>query len=154
MMIYVSINIMGSHIKYYTFILAILIFNPFSFAYGFQPKSQNCIKCHTLNKEEALLLIKNFNQNVNVINIKKGPVSYLWEIEIEINGKKGIIYMDLSKKHIFEGSLMTIQDKKNITQDRLTDINRIDVSKIPLNDALVLGSKNAKKKIIVFDDPD
>ncbi len=121
---------------------------------GFQFKNQPCLKCHTLNKEEALLLLKNFNQNVNVINIKKGPVSYLWEIETELNGKKGIIYMDLSKKHIFDGSLITIQGKKNITQESLSYINKVDVSKIPLDDVLILGSKNAGKKIIVFDDPD
>lgn len=144
---------MNLRIKYLVLIL-VLLFYPISSIFAFPPKKQPCSKCHTLNKEEALLLLKNFNQNVNVINIKKGPVSYLWEIETELNGKKGIIYMDLSKKHIFDGSLIAIQGKKNITQESLSYINKVDVSKIPLDDVLILGSKNAGKKIIVFDDPD
>jgi protein-disulfide isomerase len=30
----------------------------------------------------------------------------------------------------------------------------VDVSKIPLDDAVVMGEKNAKYKIVVFSDPD
>ncbi len=152
-MIYVSINMMNLKIKHLALIFFLFFYlsNPVS---AFQPQKQPCSKCHTLNKDEALLLLKNFNQNVNVINIKKGPVSYLWEIEIELNNKKSIIYMDLSKKHIFDGSLLQIQGKKNITQERLSYINKVDVSKIPLDDAIILGAKNFRKKIIIFDDPD
>jgi thiol:disulfide interchange protein DsbC len=65
-----------------------------------------------------------------------------------------MVYIDLSKKHIISGSLVTIQGKKNLTQDRLSEINRVNVSQIPLKDALIMGNQNAKHKVVVFDDPD
>jgi thiol:disulfide interchange protein DsbC len=33
-------------------------------------------------------------------------------------------------------------------------MNRVDVTQIPLSGAIVVGKKNAKRRIIVFDDPD
>ncbi|MBS1114563.1 MAG: hypothetical protein H6Q94_292, partial [Nitrospirae bacterium] len=51
-------------------------------------------------------------------------------------------------------NLFSLQTRTNLTQDRLQEINKIDVSQIPLNDALVMGENDAKYKVIVFDDPD
>jgi thiol:disulfide interchange protein DsbC len=52
------------------------------------------------------------------------------------------------------GNLFLIQTKTNLTQEKLQDLTRVDVSQIPLKDALVLGDKNAQYKVIVFSDPD
>jgi len=45
-------------------------------------------------------------------------------------------------------------EKKNLTQERLEELRKIDVSQIPLNDALVLGDQKARIKVISFSDPD
>jgi thiol:disulfide interchange protein DsbC len=50
--------------------------------------------------------------------------------------------------------LISIVDKKNLTQERLTELNKVDVSQIPLDDALVMGDQNARIRVIVFSDPD
>ena len=52
------------------------------------------------------------------------------------------------------GSMVSIKEKKNLTQERFTELNKIDVSQIPLEDALVMGDPKAKIRIIAFDDPD
>jgi thiol:disulfide interchange protein DsbC len=135
------------------FAITILLF-PVSYSFGFATKGQDCSKCHTLKKDEASTLLKNFDQNIKVLNINKSTAKYLWEVSIESNGKKGLVYIDLPKKHLFSGSLIEIKGKKNLTQERLSEINRVNVSRIPLKDALVMGDKNARHKVIVFDDPD
>jgi len=127
---------------------------PVSYSFGFATKGQDCSKCHTLKKDEASTLLKNFDQNIKVLNINKSTAKYLWEVSIESNGKKGLVYIDLPKKHLISGSLIEIEGKKNLTQERLSDINKVNVSQIPLKDALVMGDKNARHKVIVFDDPE
>ena len=133
-------------------LLSILCF--ITVSYGFPQKGQQCSKCHTLKKDEAQALIKKFGQNIKVLNVRPGPVKYLWEVDVDTNGKKGLVYIDLPKKNIFSGTLITIQEKKNLTQDRLSELNKVNVAQIPLQDALILGDKNAKHRFIVFDDPD
>lgn len=133
--------------------LTFLLFNV-STSLGFPTKGQECIKCHILKKEEALSLLKTFDQNIKVTDIKQSPAKYLWEISVETGGKKGILYIDLPKKNVISGSIIEIKGKKNITQDRLSELNKVNVSQIPLNDALILGDKKAKHRVIVFDDPE
>jgi len=82
------------------------------------------------------------------------PSKGLWEVYGQSGGRKGVFYVDFSKKHAFLGSLISIAEKKDLSQERLSQLNKIDVSQIPLQDALVMGNPDAKFKVIVFDDPD
>jgi thiol:disulfide interchange protein DsbC len=107
-----------------------------------------------LTEEEASTILGNLDPNIKVIGVKTSPVEGLWEIDIEAGGKKSLVYIDFSKKYLISGSIISIQEKKNLTQERITEINKVDVSKIPLDDALVMGDREAKYRIIVFDDPD
>jgi thiol:disulfide interchange protein DsbC len=134
-------------------ILLVLILVPVS-SFGFSEKGQDCSKCHKLTTTEAATLLKDLITNVKVTNIRISPVKAMWELAIEANNKKGIVYVDFSKKHFVTGSIVSIKDKKNLTQERFEDLNRVDVSQVPLADAIVVGNKNAKHKVIVFTDPD
>ena len=123
-------------------------------ALSFPTKNQDCSKCHTLKKEEAAALLKIFNKNIKVLSVTRSKAKYLWEVSYESDGKKGLIYIDLPKKHLLSGTILDLQSKKNLTQEKLSEITRVNVSQIPLRDALVIGDKNAKQKVIVFDDPE
>jgi thiol:disulfide interchange protein DsbC len=91
---------------------------------------------------------------VKILEIRPSEVKGLWEIDLESKGQKGIIYVDFSKKYVVSGSIIDIKTKANVTQDRFSSINKVDISQIPLDDALVMGDKEAKYRVIVFDDPD
>ena len=130
------------------------LISPVKNLYAFATKGQDCAKCHTIKKDEAAALLKKFDQNIKVLAVNRSQVKYLWEVSFESNGKNGVLYIDLPKKHVFTGSLLDIQGKKNLTQESLSELNKVDVSQVPLKDALVMGAKNAKYKVIVFDDPE
>lgn len=139
-------------VKRFIFLFVLLLF-PLS-VYGFSDMGADCSKCHNLSIEEAAMLLKEIIPNAKIIEIKNSPFKGLWEVDIETGGKKGLLYVDFSKKFLFAGSIVDIKAKRNLSQERFTELNRVDVASIPLDDALILGSKEAKHKIIVFDDPD
>jgi thiol:disulfide interchange protein DsbC len=124
------------------------------FAYSFEAQGQDCTKCHTLGNEEARDLLKGIFPDIKVVDIRISPVKAFWEVFSESGGRKGLIYVDFSKKYFILGSIISIKERKNLTQERLTELNKIDVSKIPLDDALVMGDPKARIRIIAFDDPD
>jgi thiol:disulfide interchange protein DsbC len=135
------------------FITMLLIF-PASNSFAFSMKGQDCYKCHTLRKEEASALLEDLIPNAKILNVSMIPVKGLWEVDLESNNRKGMVYISFSKKYLFSGAIIEIKGKKNLTQERLTEINRVNVSQIPLKDALIIGDKNAKNRIIVFTDPE
>jgi thiol:disulfide interchange protein DsbC len=113
----------------------------------------NCMQCHKISNDEAAILLKDNIPDVKVLDISPAQVKGLWEFTIETKGQKGIVYIDFSKKYVISGSIFDIKTKSNLTQERFGEINKIDVSQVPLDDALVLGDKDAKYRVIVFDDP-
>lgn len=131
-----------------------LLFLPMSYVYGFSDKAEDCSKCHVLKNDEALNLLKDLIPSLKILEIRTGPFKGLWEVDLEGGGKRGLAYVDYSKKYVISGGIYDIKGRRNLTQERLTEINRINVAQIPLSDALIIGDKNAKHKIIVFDDPD
>ena len=121
---------------------------------GFESKGQACTQCHKLNQDEASDLLKGMIPGLKVLAVSPAQAKGFWEVYIESGGRKGILYVDFTKKYFFSGNLVSIADKKSLTQERMTDLNRVDFSKIPLEDALVMGDPKAKIKIVAFDDPD
>ena len=136
------------------FMASCLFLSGYEKALAFAPGDQDCSKCHTLSNEKATKTLSEMIPDVKVLNITASAVKGLWEIGIETGGRKIIVYLDYSGKHLVAGNLFLIQTKTNLTQEKLQDLTRVDVSQIPLKDALVLGDKNAKYKVIVFSDPD
>jgi thiol:disulfide interchange protein DsbC len=120
-------------------VLAILLALPLSAA-AFPPdKKGDCLDCHKLDKKEAEEIIRRFVPNGVVHDIKLAPVKAFWLIEVESGDRRGMVMLDFTKNYL--GQLQPVPKK-------------IDASKVPLKDAVVLGAKNAKKKVIVFTDPD
>ena len=140
--------------KFLGFIVLTFLLLPAAYSYGFSEKGEDCAKCHNLSKEDAANLLNDLGQNVNVLGVIQGPVAGVWEVDIEAGGKKVPIYIDFSKKHLISGNIVAIKERKNLSQERFIELNKVDVSKIPLDDALLMGNKDAKYRVIVFDDPD
>jgi len=115
-------------------------------------------KGESLSADEARTVLKELIPDVKVLSVSQSPVAGLWELGVEAGGRKMIIYLDHAKKHIISpatgGNLISLKTRANLTQESFQKISKVDASKIPLQDALVLGDKSAKNKVIVFDDPD
>jgi thiol:disulfide interchange protein DsbC len=113
---------------------------------------KECTECHTLSPAEAGKTLGKFVDNV--VGVVPGPFPGTWEVDVEKGGKKYPLYLDYSGKYLFNGQVIRMSDMENLTALRYTDLNRIDVSAIPLGNAVVIGNPKAEKKVIVFDDPD
>jgi len=114
----------------------------------------DCTQCHKLNIDQASEIIKSLNPAVTVKSVRLSSVGGLWEVVFEAKGQTGIAYLDFALKNLINGSIISIEGRSDITRQRLYDLNKIDLSAIPLDDALYMGNKDAVHKLIVFDDPD
>ncbi len=135
--------------------LSLAVLMGYGKAYAF-PKGEEkgCVKCHTLTADQAREVLKPFAPDVKILDIKQSPLIGLWEIAIESGAKKNIVYLDYSGKILILGNLIDAKTKANYYKESFDSLNKIDVSQIPLGNALVMGDKEAKHKIIVFDDPE
>ncbi len=107
-----------------------------------------------LDKSEAKDLVKNILPDADILNITLSSAKGYWEVYLQSKGRKGLVYVDFPKKHLFLGSLISIGDRRNLTQERLTELNKVNASQIPLEGALVMGDRKASIRVIVFTDID
>ena len=123
-------------------------------AAGFQKEPgvvKECSECHKLTKEEAGKVLGKIADNV--VAVAPGPFPGVWEVDVVRNGKTYPLYLDYSLKYFFSGQFIRLSDMANLTGQRYQDLNRVDVASIPVRDAIRVGSKSAKKSVIVLSDP-
>jgi thiol:disulfide interchange protein DsbC len=110
-----------------------------------------CTDCHSLTRDEAVKILGSTVDNV--LSVGPSPVNGLWEVAVEKEGRRVPLYIDFSKEYVVAGQILHMSTKKDLTESRTLSLNRIDVSQIPLSGAIVVGKKDAKRRIVVFDDP-
>lgn len=135
-------------------ILAALPFLPASL-HAMSPKGcgGDCKECHSLTLKEANSLLK----GVGVVKrVKNSEVRGLWELDFEKEGKKTVAYLDFSKKHIIPGPIFSIATRAPISGNSVPQAPpaKVKASSIPVADSIVLGNRNASRKLFVFTDPD
>lgn len=112
----------------------------------------------SLSTQEVQEILKKMKiPDAKILDIRMSPVQGLWEVAIEYRGRYDVFYIDSSHKYLIGGHIIEVYTVADRTRERLDELyskRRIDLSRIPLEDALLLGDGKTAKKVIVFTDPD
>lgn len=81
--------------------------------------------------------------------VRPAAMPGLWEVRIE----NEVRYTDATGSFLIEGALIDLKAKKNLTEERVNQLNRVDFATLPLQDAVVWKSGTGKRRIAVFADP-
>ena len=105
--------------------------------------------------EEASVAIGKLDPTIRVLSVSPTLMPDLWEVIVKLKSQREtILYINSAGTAIIAGSIFDLNNKVNVTRVRQDNLNRVDFASIPVGDDLVLGNPAAKKKVIVFDDPD
>lgn len=107
--------------------------------------ADSCSDCHRLDIKEAEALLKGSVEKIHRVDLAEMPG--VWLVEVENKGERFPLYVDFSKKFVVAGNIYRLPGQQ------ADQTRRIDISRIPLGDALVLGSPMAEHRVIVFTDP-
>lgn len=85
-----------------------------------------------------------------ITEVRETPISGLYEIRV---GEAEIAYTDAQGRYIVQGSLLDIETKRNLTQDRIDALTAIDFDSLPFEQAIVITRGDGSRKLAVFEDP-
>ena len=115
--------------------------------------SQNCPKIDSIQKS-----LDAIQPGIKVESIKSSPVEGLCEVVVNLpNEEKGLFYTDFTGEYIITGSILEMKTLKNLTQEKLKDLNKKVLSKEQLSklDKMVDFTYGNSKNIVYFiTDPD
>lgn len=118
---------------------------------------KDCSRCHQLSPEEATKILSKAGGAVT--SVKFAPAPGMYELLVEKDGQEGLIYLDFTKKYLFQGMIISLERLEPIASHASNAlvpnrIKRLDVSSIPVANTLTIGNPDGKKHLYVFTDPD
>ncbi|MDY0964531.1 MULTISPECIES: DsbC family protein [Massilia] len=82
-------------------------------------------------------------------SVKETPYGGLYEVRVAGD----ILYTDKKGEFLVIGQVYDVKSSRNLTRERIDDINKIKFSDLPLEMALKQVKGNGKRVIAVFEDP-
>jgi len=128
-----------------TLLILVSPLSAFAFQAGAEGCSADCSTCHSLTEKEAADLLK-----LKDVKISDSPAKGIWQVEGMQGGNKVRVYLDFAKKHVMLISRFIPVD----TIGKPPEVRKLDLKDIPLTGTVLVGSKKAKHKVIIFSDPD
>ncbi|XZG71178.1 DsbC family protein [Chitinibacteraceae bacterium HSL-7] len=86
-----------------------------------------------------------------VDSVATTPVNGVFEVVLEGNQ---VIYSTADGKYMFVGDLVDVAKRQSLTEARVAELTKVDVSKLPLENAIKDVRGNGKRTLYVFSDPD
>jgi len=114
----------------------------------------DCSACHSMSRNEAAAVLKEFDAGATVESVAPAPVRGLYQVVVKKGADTGIVYLDFSGKFLISGRIIDTGHKKDVTTGALDDLRHIDPAALPLKDALVLGNEKGTRSLYVFTDPE
>jgi thiol:disulfide interchange protein DsbC len=87
--------------------------------------------------------------DATIKGVAKTPIPGLYEVNL---GKE-IIYSDANGEYLLLGDMVDTRTRKNLTQARNDELNKVDFASLPLANAVKVVKGNGARKIAVFSDP-
>lgn len=136
--------------------ISVIVASP-SFAMAKEGCGGACNVCHSLTQKEAGELLKGIG--VTVKSVKEAPAKGLFELLVEKDNKQGIIFVDYGKKHLMQGMIVSLENLQPVSahaqeMPQPKQVTSVDVTKIPVDKAMIMGNPKGSRKIYVFTDPD
>lgn len=94
--------------------------------------------------------LKELYPSTRITAVRQSEVTGLFEV---IMGRN-VAFTDNSGRYFVFGHLFDMREQKDLTAQRLSDINRIDFTQLPLQDAIKTVRGDGSRKLAVFSDPD
>jgi thiol:disulfide interchange protein DsbC len=82
-------------------------------------------------------------------SVKETPYAGLYEVRVAGD----ILYTDKKGEYLVIGHVYDAKSTRDLTRERIDDINKIKFSDLPLNDAIKQVKGDGKRVIAVFEDP-
>lgn len=94
--------------------------------------------------------LKTMKAPVTVDGVQKTPIAGLYEVRL---GSELIYVEDKGRYGLIDGRLVDLKSNRNITQERIDELMRINFADLPLELALKQVNGTGKRVLAVFEDP-
>lgn len=91
-----------------------------------------------------------FKREAKVIKVQGSVIPGLCEVDMVVNNRKGILYIDTKGKFFVAGQIMDIEKGKNLTQEAMQELNRMSADDMKKLDSLTAFTAGKSGKTLYY----
>lgn len=107
------------------------------------------LSVHAQDANLKKTLIERIPQLEKIDEVRSTPMSGLYEVRVGTD----IFYTDAKGNYLIQGELIDTKAKRNLTEDRMTQLTAVDFKQLPIKDAITIVHGKGERKMAVFEDP-
>ena len=92
-------------------------------------------------------------EGVRIEGIVPAPVAGLWEVRYRTARGVRVLYTDAAGRFAINGSIHDLRTERDLTAERLEQLNAIRFASLPLDQAVKIQRGNGKRVLAMFSDP-
>jgi thiol:disulfide interchange protein DsbC len=87
--------------------------------------NQKCVPLKEFSVEKASTLLKDFlGGGVKVVDVTKSPINTLYEVDVEVNGRRFPVYVDCTLNYLVMGRIIDIETRKDLSRERAEELTK------------------------------
>lgn len=92
-------------------------------------------------------------EGVRIEGIVPAPLAGLWEVRYRTSRGVRVLYTDAAGKFVINGNIHELKTERDLTAERLEQLNAIRFASLPLDQAVKIQRGNGKRVLAMFSDP-
>ncbi len=93
---------------------------------------------------------KVFKRNLDVVEVKPGPVEGLCQVQVKLQGQNRIVYSDDAGKFLIAGQVFAVDNSSNLTRQALAEMNRLTKEELKKLESLTAFKIGSGDKVVYF----
>jgi thiol:disulfide interchange protein DsbC len=85
--------------------------------------------------------------------VQPAPIQGLWEVRFRTDEGMRVVYTDAAGSYVIDGSIYDLRRNRDLTGERLRQLNAIKFDSLPLDLAVKVQRGNGKRVLAMFSDP-
>ncbi len=126
-------------LKFLVFAALILMFTTV------KAEENSCLSDTEISIKEVKKVLAPIIGNAKIISVTNAPVEGLYEIVVEVNGRKLPIYIDCSLRYLISGEIIDIKERKSLTREKVAKLNEQSLKEKIAQLEKVLGKEKVEK---------
>ena len=105
-------------------------------------------------EKEVRQAVQAIAPEAKVVSVSRTPLPDLYEVVVDGPRGMAVVYASGKGEYVLVGELLDVKKRRNLTGERMEQLNAIDFDSLPLNQAIKMVQGNGSRRLAVFSDPD
>jgi len=112
---------------------------------GISYAGNTCVSDSSISLDKVEKALKPIVGNAKPVSVNASPVDNLYEVILEVNGRKIPVYVDCSLNYLITGEIIDIKNKKSITREKVAQLKKEEAKKVSKQLEQFLGKEKLEK---------